>query len=123
MSNLWKETLEILEKHKKTYDDVICICSDDYRISKDNYKEIAEQTNYYDGYGAQEVVSDLRLYGDNWYIERAEYDGSEWFEYRTIEHKDLPLKEIKALSTQHEKCNRLGWVTLKELCEEIENNE
>ena len=31
---------------------------------------------------ALEVAEDLVVVGDNWWIERHEYDGNEWWEYK-----------------------------------------
>ena len=38
MANLYEETIGELQKHNKTMDDVIIICTNDYSISKENFK-------------------------------------------------------------------------------------
>lgn len=51
-------------------------------ISVDKFIELANVL-YYDGYGAQEVASDLVLImNDGSWYERAEYDGSEWWVHK-----------------------------------------
>ena len=51
---------------------------------------------YDSGYGAAEVAPDLKLIGEDFWLERAEYDGSEWREYKTIpEFEHLPEKTVK----------------------------
>lgn len=41
-----------------------------------------ELINYDDGYGGQEIDSSLVIVGDDWWLERAEYDGAGWFEFK-----------------------------------------
>ena len=83
-TNLLGETKEFLGKYSKTLDDVLFIQGDDFGITKDNFEAVAKKTNYYAGYGAQQVVRDLVLVGEDWWIERYEYDGAEWWEFKSI---------------------------------------
>ena len=82
MQNLWKETLEDLAYYGKTVSDIRFIEGNGYEIKLENFMEIASKYNYDDGYGWQEVPIDLKIVGDNWWLERHEYDGSEWWEYK-----------------------------------------
>lgn len=82
MANLWKETIECLNENGKTFDDVLFIKGDNFDITKDNFEGVAKKTNYDNSYGAQQVARDIVLVGENWWIERAEYDGSEWWEFK-----------------------------------------
>lgn len=53
---------------------------------------------YNSGYGRTEINSNLQIVGDNWWLERGEYDGSEWWEFKTLPNKiekGKPLKKIK----------------------------
>lgn len=55
-------------------------------------------TDYDNSYGATEVADDLIIVGENWWLERHEYDGAEWFEF-----KEMPLKpedkiDLKAIT-------------------------
>lgn len=43
---------------------------------------------YDGGYGVNEVSLNLVVVGQDWWLERHEYDGSEWWEL-----KEIPLKE------------------------------
>lgn len=93
--NLLTETLEILAEHGKGMSDIIVICGDDFQITKDNFMKCAD-VEYDSGYGAAEVAPDLKLIGEDFWLERAEYDGSEWWEYKTIpEFEHLPEKTVK----------------------------
>ena len=57
MSNLLNETISIMKENNKEYDD---------------------------GYGETEVKDDLQIVGANWWLERHEYDGSEWWEFKSL---------------------------------------
>lgn len=68
------------------------------------WDEFAARANFvYDaGFGGPEINESLRIIGDNWWLERHEYDGSEWWEYKTLPLKPkthnpkFPLKESDA---------------------------
>ena len=79
--NLWEETLDKLKVSNKTIDDVCYIICQNYIIPIDEYKKIADCT-YDNGYGLPVVNVDLKIVGDDWWLEREEYDGSEWFSFK-----------------------------------------
>ena len=85
MANLLKETKEILERHSKTFDDILFV-GDKSDHSKITVKEFLEHANfeYDDGYGLEEINTDLILVGKDFWLERHEYDGSEWWEYKSM---------------------------------------
>lgn len=91
MTNLWEETIEKLKNNRKTFEDVIVIYGDDFLITKENFEEVAKKTNYYAGYGGQEIASDLKMLGTDFLMTRNEYDGSEWWDYFPIGN-DIPKK-------------------------------
>lgn len=111
MSNLWEETIEFLKKNDKTFEDVLYIQGEDFKVTKGNFEIVAKKTNYDAGFGAQRVATDLVLVGDDWWIERAEYDGSEWWEYKSIPARKQYIKNITNL-------HKGMWDTLKEMNEE-----
>jgi len=39
---------------------------------------------YDSGYGATKVAKDLVIVGEDWWLERCEYNGSEWWEFKTL---------------------------------------
>jgi hypothetical protein len=84
LSNLKDETLETLKDHGKTWADVRWIGHQDgnVQIHPDYFLEIADK-EYDAGYGGQEVNASLVVVGDGWWLERHEYDGSEWYEFKT----------------------------------------
>lgn len=80
--NFWRETIRVLELHNKTWNDVEFICDSDANISKSNFENVAKNTNYDNGFGGQRIASDLMIVGSDWWLERHEYDGSEWWEFK-----------------------------------------
>lgn len=102
MTNLLHETISELIEHGKTLDDVIWIGEenrlnyftkeiiDGYTISKSKFLEMANK-EYDSGYGGQEVNPHLVVVGKDFWLERHEYDGSEWWEYKR--HPIQPAKE------------------------------
>lgn len=110
MSNLWEETIEFLKEKDKTFEDVLFIQGDDFKVTKENFESVAKKTDYDSGFGAQRVATDLVLVGDDWWIERAEYDGSEWWEFKSIPVRKQYMKNITNL-------HKGMWDTLKEMNE------
>lgn len=87
MTNAYIEMIEILDEIDKKIDDIKIVYvwhETFYEIDKryntvDSLKEL-----YYDsGYGIQEVFGYI-IFKDNTWLERHEYDGSEWWEYKDI---------------------------------------
>lgn len=97
MSNLWEETIEFLKENNKTFEDVLFIQGEDFKVTKENFEIVAKKTDYDSGFGAQHVATDLVLVGDDWWIERAEYDGSEWWEFKSIPVRKQYTKNITNL--------------------------
>ena len=83
--NLLNETRDILLSNNKTFDDVLFV-GDDSTHSKMTVKEFLEHANveYNDGFGNEEINTDLILVGKDFWLERHEYDGSEWWEYKSM---------------------------------------
>ena len=83
--NLLNETRDILLSNNKTFDDVIFI-GDRTTHTKMTVKDFLEHANveYNGGYGIEEINTDLILVGKDFWLERHEYDGSEWWEYKSM---------------------------------------
>lgn len=84
MTNLYEETLDKLQEHNKTFDDVKYVKKLDEITNIETFIAFAEGYNYYAGYGYPSISTDLQLIGDNWWLERAEHDGAEWWEFKTL---------------------------------------
>lgn len=86
MINLLKETLDILSKNHKTPQDVEWCGNKQEHFSWNHFEKIAN-IEYDNDFGINEICSDLLVVGKNWWLERNEYDGREWWEY-----KKLPIR-------------------------------
>ena len=98
--NLLKETISILKEHNKTLEDIVFI-TDGKHNSKVNSEELTEilNVNYDNGLGGTEIEDSLKLVGSDFWLERNEYDGSEWWEY-----KELPIYDHNK-ETKYNKIN------------------
>lgn len=119
--NLKKETLKVLQDHGKNKADVKYVCGADFQISLEQFWKLAD-TEYNSSYGAPEIATDLTLIGEDFWMERGEYDGSEWWDFHTMpDTTGLPIREITALSVgqYNRTCEmwhfKIGWETLSEL--------
>lgn len=90
--NLKNSTLNVLKQHNKLSSDVKWVGCKSFKIPIEEFWKLADR-QYDAGYGSQEVAGDLIVVGDSWWLERHEYDGSEWWEY-----KELPQEPKKILS-------------------------
>lgn len=81
--NLLKETISDLLEHGKTLDDVVWVGTREVEIPIKDFLKLADK-HYDAGFGSPKVATDLLVCGDGWYMERHEYDGSEWWEFKTM---------------------------------------
>ena len=96
--NLYEETVRKLRENGKTIADIIAVQGGDFGITVEDFIELAKNTDYDDGYGGQEVASDLLVIGKNWWLERAEYDGSEWWEFKKYPKIKKNIQAVSALA-------------------------
>lgn len=83
--NFKEETLEAIQEKGYTIDDVMFIGTLDgkYRMTIEKFLEVSD-FEYDDGYGTNEIALNLIVYfNDKSFLERYEYDGSEWWTYTT----------------------------------------
>lgn len=81
--NLLKETLELLSENKKAPTDVIRVQWEKFFCTWEQF-EAAANFEYDNGFGGAEVAVSLKVVGEDWWLERGEYDGSEWWEFKTM---------------------------------------
>ena len=79
--NLLSETIEILHEHGKTLGDVIWFGFWNEKFPLDKLTDILD-VDYNNDYGCQYIHPCLLVCGKNWWLERGEYDGAEWWEYK-----------------------------------------
>jgi len=81
--NLLKETLNILNKNRLKQSDVLWCGSVDFGyFTWQDFKDLAN-TDYHNRSGL-EVATDIVIVTKKGYLERHNYDGSEWWEYKEI---------------------------------------
>lgn len=111
--NLLVETMEDLQANGKSPDDVLWCGSRDIHMDWTTFAANAD-VDYDSGHGAAEVAQDLLIVGDNWWFERGEYDGSEWWEFKTAPKKGITHVAGRVRLTVRG-TKRVGWVKLVEL--------
>lgn len=110
MTNFLEETVENLKSWKKKPRDIKFIgsLSSGHSCTWEEFEELAN-FEYDSGFGGQVVASDIViLFEDGSYMNRGEYDGSEWWEYVYSPIIPKKLKKIKHLKSPHNN----GWETL-----------
>ena len=88
LKNLLEETLDNLERIGEGPESVMWVIDKALgtKCSWKRFVELAKDFNYDSGYGSAEVNEDLIILGEDWYLERAKYDGSEWWKYCYFEN-------------------------------------
>lgn len=107
LTNFRRETVNFMKNHKQCIENVdYIIVRKDKLIDKDSFFRVINKLSYDSGFGGH--VIDLSLYivfKDGSWMERSEYDGSEWWEYKSklekpnteelLYDKEDIMKEIK----------------------------
>lgn len=103
MSNLLNETIRIMKENNKAPEDVNFIrckwynwrqhCEYEHYMTWEDFLSQANR-EYDDGYGETEVKDDLQIVGKNWWLERHEYDGSEWWEFKSLPKRPKEYKKF-----------------------------
>lgn len=87
LRNLYDETVKELMQHKKEINEIDFISCGGVLIDKDTFFDCAREVWYDNGFGSQSINETLLIVGKDWWLERAEYDGSEWWEYKEKPNK------------------------------------
>lgn len=90
-TNLLKETKKVMRDNKVKESDVQWVGNNDLFFSWDHFKTISD-VEYDASWGAAHVAQDLVVVGSDWWLERHEYDGSEWWEFKKLPKK--PEREV-----------------------------
>ena len=117
MQNLLKETIKDIEKSGHKVSDITFIGSLDsgYSCTWCEFLTLAD-IEYDAGFGGQEIASDLTIvFSDGSTMWRAEYDGSEWWEYS---------KPVEIPKNQKQILKLTGgiWASLKDLHENSDDD-
>ena len=89
--NLLDETLQALWENGKTDNDVLYVESFPLKTDWKSFK-LNANFDYDNGYGSNKISLNLKIVGDGWWLERDEYDGSEWWEFKV--HPDASTKRV-----------------------------
>lgn len=84
--NLLEETKEILKENGHSLSEVLWVGTQYAEIPIHSFLVLAD-TEYDSGYGLAEVAVDLVVCGENWWLERWEYDGAEGWAYKKLPHR------------------------------------
>ena len=104
--NLLEETIEKLSEHDLSPSDVLWVGNEDIKTTWDDFANIAD-VQYHERFGEIEVASDLKIVGRDFWLERYEYDGYEWWEF-----KQMPIstgKYDKLFAVTAKQANNLGF--------------
>lgn len=89
MTNLLEETIKKLADNHKLPADVKWVGADTFGwFTWADFVKIAN-VEYYRGYGSAQVSEDLLVVGEDFWLERHEYDGSEWWEFKTMPQRPM----------------------------------
>jgi hypothetical protein len=99
MTNLLKETLEYLAEYGKEPSDVLWVGVRRSALPQPHgtwaqFEKLAD-IDYDSGYGGNEIAEGLVVVGDDWWLERGEYDGSEWWEFKTIPRAPMVPTDLR----------------------------
>lgn len=84
MKNLLGETTEVILGHGHKLSDVVRVQTKDHAGTWEDFMNLAANVNYDAGFGGEEINTDLKIIGVDWWLERGTYDGSEWWEYKRL---------------------------------------
>ena len=101
--NLLEETIKYLREYDKQPSDVLWVGRDyyDWNLKKQvRYKDtwdsfcVKADFEYNSGYGAVEIPDDIVIVGKDFWLERHQYDGSEWWEFKMMPLEPTETQEI-----------------------------
>jgi hypothetical protein len=90
VSNLLQETIEVLQKNGKSEAEVLWVGTKEYWFLWEEFKMVAN-FNYDNGYGIEEINVDLQVVGKDWLLVREFYDGSEWWDFKSLNFPDKKI--------------------------------
>lgn len=100
MINLRTETIDFLKHHNKTEQDVKYVIIHNIRCSFEYFLDLVKNMNYDNGYGIPYIREGIYCIGEDWWISRYEYDGSEYWkfnqkpEYTNTNYEEITLDDI-----------------------------
>ena len=115
--NFLKDTLNKMEENGVSPDDVLYVFNSFGYCSWEEFEKLAN-FDYNNGYGLVAIDLNLIVRGSDWWLERGEYDGSEWWEYKQMPNiEKKPLVSVDRIICD---CGHYLAYTLKSLNEDKE---
>jgi len=99
--NLLRETVEALTENGYSAADVRWVGDRDHWTTWEQFASLAD-FDYDDGFGAVEIRQELLVVGSGWWLERHEYDGSEWWEFKRL---PAPGERCSLLTVRENQCS------------------
>lgn len=87
--SLLEETLKVLKDRELRPEDVEYVLASKVWMTWEEFANAAKTIYYDSGYGLQEIKPSLKVVGNGWWLERAEYDGAEWWKFCTIPSRSM----------------------------------
>jgi hypothetical protein len=84
MTNLLQETFEMLDQVRRRPNEVFWVGTNEWTATFAEFAFFAKDIEYDCGFGLAKIAEDLVVVGEDWWLERGEYDGSEWWRYCTM---------------------------------------
>ena len=97
MSNLYIETMEKLRLYGKSVNDIVAIQGYEFAIDINEFLALAKNTNYDDSFGVVHIATDLVIIGEDWWMERVEYDGAENWAFRQRPKIRTEVRSVSSL--------------------------
>lgn len=104
-TNLLAETIAVIQENGKSPADVSWVGfnspgTEQAKGTWADFASLAAGINYNAGYGGNEIATGLLVVGPDWWLERHEYDGSEWWEFKQLPtppalHRPLTKEDLE----------------------------
>lgn len=102
MINFLEETIRCLNAYGKTELDVLWVGRgfrgyDEIEKTRSTFADFKKKANfkYNNGFGCVTIPLDLIIVGEDFWLERSQYDGSEWWSYKTFPEMPSKIKELE----------------------------
>lgn len=98
MTNLLKETMDVMEEGHLSAKDIIYIGDGESSCTWEEFRTLAD-VEYDSGYGCAEIMGLMIVFNNGVELHRGEYDGSEWWDVHipfSLE-KLPPQKKLKSV--------------------------
>ncbi len=107
--NLLRETIEVMAENGVSSEDVCWVGSRELWATWDEFVAVAD-VEYYAGFGMAEIAADLLVVGDAWWMERHQYDGSEWWEFKRRPDRPGEHRALRSV-LYRDRTNRTGYLS------------